>query len=240
MARSAFYCLLLTVWLAAPALAQSIKPVTPEEVAIAFYKVAGLKPSFASWAEDTQRFHEAPFARRDQVRAEEAERLSRAYETYSPATHTLNLSTSAEVELIEEPDPDNSLIVHHRLRWKLSEDNANFFPYEYRDTLFALVPQKIEDFQEAAITAAQAKNIKSRLGSGRAIPILIQLRALKADASKPVSVYGQDVWVIAAGVAGITLWDKSGGLLWEKSAGWYTSPRTESLNQLKTQEAPGY
>ncbi len=239
MTRFAFYCLLVLLAVS-PASAQTIQPATPEDVAIAFYKVAGLKPGFTAWAEDTPRFHETPFARREKVLAEEAERLARAYDAYSPAVNTLNLVTKADVEIEATPDPDNSLKVHNILRWRFTEDSGNFFPYEYRDMLFALVPQKMETFQEAAITPAQAKHIREKLGKGRNVPVIIQLRALQADAKKPVLLKGHETWALAAGVAGVTLWDKSGTMVWEKTAGWYTSPRTESLNQLKVQEQAKY
>ena len=236
MTRFAFYWL-FALCLSLPASAQTIKSATAEDVAIAFYKIAGLTPSFSAWAEDTRRYHETPFALRDKVRAEEAARLSRAYDRYSPATQTLDLATTARVEIEAIPDPDNALIVRHVLRWRLAEEQASFFPYEYRDTVFALIPQKLDAFQEADITPAQAEHIAQKIGAADNVPVIIQLRGLQADAAKPVSLYGQDVWALAAGVAGVTLWDRAGGLIWEKTAGWYTSPRTQSLNQLKQDQA---
>lgn len=224
--------------LALPVRAQSIDVATAEQVAIAFYKTAGLRPNFASWARDTDEYRHTPVARRERVEAQIAGRLSESYTRYSPESDLLNVATMAIVSLSEEPDPDNITRVNHFILWHFISENSDFFPYEYRDAVFALAPLGIKDFQRAAITPEQYTYLRERMGNTRRFKILLHMRAQQADGTAPVKIFGEDVWALRTLMAGVSLWNADGSMLWERSAGWYVSPQTQTLNDLK-QERDG-
>lgn len=234
-----FTLLALVVLAAFPARAQAPDIATAEQVAIAFYKTAGLTPGFSAWAQDTDLYHHTPIARRDSVAAQEAVRLQQAYAQFSPEKDLLNVATTAVVSLSEEPDPENITRPLYFVRWHLNSENADFFPYEHRDMVFVLAPHGIQEFQQGEVTAEQYAYIKERMGNNRNVRILLHMRAQQADASAPVEIFGEEVWVLRTLMAGATLWDAEGGLLWEKSAGWYVSPQTHSLNELKQDQGAG-
>lgn len=237
MTRFALCVLMALICLSVPARAQSVEVATPEAVAIAFYKVAGLQPNFSAWASDTPLYHDTPVARRPKIQAQEAARLQQAYQAYSPATHLLNVATSAVVTLDESPDPENPARLLHHLDWAFTSDNSDFFPYEYRGMVFALVAQKMDGFQSAAITADQYRYIKERLGNLKRVRLVLHMRGISANGSAPVEVFGEEVWALAASVTGVTLWSADGSLVWEKSASGYVSPQTKSLNDLHQDRA---
>lgn len=216
-----------------PAVAQAPDVATPERVAIAFYKMAGLQPSFSSWAKDTSEYRHTPVARRARVEAKIAEKLMEEYQEFTPDRHLLNVATTATVTLSEQADPDNPELVHYMLRWDLASENDEFFPYEHRDTLFALMPQGVEAYREAPITREQYLYIKERMGPVKRHRILLHMRAQQAHGDEPVRIFGENTWVLTTAMAGVTLWDAKGGLLWERSADWYVSPETQTLNDLK-------
>ncbi len=237
MTRIAFILLIALAILPLSARAQSLDIVTGETVAIAFYKFAGLRPNFSSWAEDTPAYHEAPPARRERVQAQEAERLQKLYDNFSMAGNLLNVSTAVEVTLEEMPQEDDPLRKTYALSWKFAKGDADFFPYEYRDTLFALVPREVEKFQTADITEEQYIHLKDKFRRSNKATAILQLRGQYADSKAPVHLRGADFWALAATVAGISLWDSQGAILWENTASWYVTPRTQSLNDLH--QAPG-
>lgn len=223
----------LCVLSAFPARAQAPDVITPERVAIAFYKMAGLQPNFSSWAKDTSEYHHTPVARRPRVEAKIAQKLLEEYQSFAPDRTLLNVATTAAVTLTEQADADNPEQIHYSLRWDLNSENDEFFPYEYRDTVFALMPQGMEAFREAPITREQYIYIKERMGSVKRHRVLLHMRAQQAHGDEPVRIFGEDTWVLATAMAGVTLWDAKGGLLWERSADWYVSPETKTLNDLK-------
>ncbi len=226
-------CLLVIFVAALPASvrAQTLDTASSEDVAIAFYKIAGLTPSFSAWAKDTKLYHDTPLARRPAIAAQEAERLKKAYTDYSPARDILNLATLAHVTLQETTaaSPDQK---QYTLSWTFMEDNGNFFPYEYRGMLFALVPQKVEDYENDTLTKDQYDRLKTALGNGKDARIILQLRGQYANPAEPMTLYDREVWPLAGMIAGVTLWGSDGALLWEKTANGYVSPQTQSLNAL--------
>jgi hypothetical protein len=242
--RRCFFLILAVVGLmlaaGAPARAQAPDIAEPEDVALAFYKVAGLRPAFAVWAEESERYHLAPVARRPRVLAEEAGRLLAAYNAYDPANDLLNVSTTALVTLREEPDPDNITRSRHFLLWDLDSKDGDIFPYAFRDTTFALVPHKLDSFKRAPISADQHRYLAERLGGTlKRARMVLHMRGQYADAQKPITMYGHDVWALVTLMAGVSLWADDGGILWEKSADWYVSPQTRALNDLKEDQDGG-
>lgn len=229
-----FLCLFVLAALSVyPARAQTNNVASAETIAIAFYKMAGLQPSFSSWAKDTSEYHHTPVARRPRAEAKISERMMQAYQEFSPARDLLNVATTAVVTLAEDADPDNPEQIHYSLRWDLDSENDEFFPYEYRDTVFALMPQGMEAYRTAPITREQYVYIKQRMGSVTRQRVLLHMRAQKAHGDAPVRIFGEDAWVLETAMAGVTLWDSKGSLLWERSADWYVSPETQTLNDLK-------
>lgn len=230
---------ILCVLAAIPARAQAPDIATPEQIAIAFYKTAGLRPNFSSWAKDSEEYSLTPVARRPRTEARLAGQLQESFLRFSPQNDLLNVATSAVVTLSEEPDPDDITQARYFLRWDLDSQNIDFFPYEYRDTVFALMPAGLPAFQSAPITPAQYTYIKERMGNARRQRIVLHMRAASADSTGPVRIFGEDAWVLTTDMAGVTLWDGQGALLWERSAGWYVSPQTQQLNELKQERAAG-
>lgn len=222
----------IVLLITAPSSAQTMDMADAQTVAIAFYKFAGLQPGFLSWAEDTEAFQKAPLARRDRVQREEAERLARAYEAFSRSGDLLNVATMVELDIEEIIDEADALKKSYVLHWRFVKGDATFFPYEYRDTLFALVPDRLEAFQRAPISEAQYAYLVERLRGDKRARLIVQLRGHYADPDKPVHLRGEEFWALAARVAGVSLWDRKGTLLWENTADWYVSPRTQSLNRL--------
>lgn len=231
MLRALISCLIL-LSVCSPALAQTMKIADGETVAIAFYKFAGLQPNFMTWAVDTPVYLAAPFARRPGVQKKEAERLYKNYEDFSRAEGLLNVATMASVKLEEIINTDNALDKTYHLTWEFAKGDATFFPYEYRGEMFALVPDEMESFQSAPITAEQYRYMKEKMGTRDTAKLVLQLRGYYADHRAPVHLRGEDFWALGVKLAGVSLWDRDGGLLWENTATWYLSPRTQSLNEL--------
>lgn len=226
------FAVLALLVLCAPAQAQTLDIVDAETVAIAYYKLAGLTPSFESWAEDTEEFHAAPLTMRDEVKAKEAARMRAAYTAFSPALNVLNVATQANIVLQEMPDPANAARSKYFLSWSYAKGDADFFPYEFRNSYFAIVPREMEPFQNAEINKDQYLYLKARIGRQKKATLILMLRANFAEADEPVHLRGKDFWALAANVAGVSIWDNEGSMLWENTAGWYVSPRTQSLNDL--------
>lgn len=204
-----------------PAAAQNFDIADAEQVAIAFYKFAGLEPRFSSWAEDTQAYHNAPPMRRDEVREKEVSRLRAMYESFSKSGTLLNVATKVRVTVQEGYERRNETRKVYTIVWSYPDEETDFFPYRFRNMYFALIPRRMNSFHHGVLTLEQYEQLKKRIGAGKEATLILQLRGKFADGATPLHRDEIDFWGLSATIAGASLWDEGGQLLWEDTASEY-------------------
>lgn len=213
----------------------TIEQSSSEEAFIAFYKTGGTIPNFEGWIKSRAPYNIAPWAMREQIYEEEQTRLVEAFENFKPAEDFLKIRSKIKVDFEEfqmknpETGVDEKHIVMKSIFFNKG-DATIYFPYEFMDQYIALVPDNIEKFTSAIITKEEfdyiSKNVTDRP------TVYIEMVPFYANLESPENLDGQDQWALHTKVVSYLIINPKGSVIWEKTAPWYVSPRTKSLNKL--------
>ncbi|PZO85398.1 MAG: hypothetical protein DI626_07505 [Micavibrio aeruginosavorus] len=235
---------LAAIFLCFPAQAQSsFATSTNEDVAIAFFKTANVKPDFMKWAKESREFKVAAPARVDDFLFMESQRLSRRWKEYDPETSLIRVGATVSVVLEHLAAKDGGEIF--RMTMSFDKGDVTYFPYEFQDYKFAVVPQKIETLLRQNISREQYDLITTdfkgeTVGSAK---MELQLKPVQSYLQQPYMLDGVEQWMMLTDTVTLALKSpRSGAALWTYGAEWYVSPVTREVQDLykEPQLAPAF
>lgn len=233
------FCALLTLLLSSPALSETraIKTSGSEDVAMAFYKTAGEKPSFDKWIKGTAPYNLTPMARREEIYTQEYERLSKRWIGTKGDNEYLVIKAWVSAHTYEQPAADPSETTPF-IGIKFAAGDVDYFPYEFLGENFALVPQDMAGRLTAPLPREQFNFLNQEIGpQGARLMMLVELKPVRADTNETYKIDKQEFWALLTDVAALSIWSKSGTLLWEYSAPWYATAIQSDLKNLYQEPA---
>jgi hypothetical protein len=220
---------------------------TTEEVVIAFYKTAGAPPPYESWIKETEPYRVTAVARRPATMAQEKARLKSIYESFNPAKDLLTIRTTVIARAAQYQDPNDKDKTISVLEMRFEAGDADYFPYDFLDERFAVIPQDIAKHLKPTVMNEQFAYLNEQLDRGKPVTLILELRPIKADTEGPFNLDGtgggvdaddgKGQWMFLTDIASMSVWNKTGSLLWEYTAPWYITPMRQNLLELK-QSAP--
>lgn len=224
-------CLLITL-MAKPSLAQSSKKyASSEDVAIAFYKTANIKPNFENWVKKQEDYRHTPLGLRPEFMASELARLQNSYNTFNPETDYLTVRTTATIQTNEITLNEGETIQTISLNFGDSE-SATYLPYSFMDKNIMVIPDKFNKLKTHRINKIDYALLNNHLEHIKPRPFIMQLKAVKSDTNKPYNVDGIDQWAMITEIVSMETWNSDGSLLWEYSAPWYVAPNEQKIRNL--------
>ncbi len=204
-----------------------------EDVAIAFFKAAGENPDFDLWAKNTRDYKRAAPARANEILDKEKQRLMVKWREYKSAEDVLDIRGNVSVELKSTLAKDGTQ--HYWMYLSFEAGDITYFPFEFQDYKFAVIPQQIETLMIQEIREEQLNLIRNDFGgamSGSAY-LYLQLKPVKAYMQQPYTIDNTEQWALLCDIATLSLVSmKKSGALWNYGADWYVSPATETLREL--------
>jgi len=227
---------LLSLALLFPAMAiaqQNDGSASAEDVAIAFFKAAGENPDFDLWAKNTRDYKRAAPAQANEILDKEKQRLMVKWREYKSAENVLDIRGNVSVELKSTLEKDGTQ--HYWMYLSFEAGDITYFPFEFQDYKFAVIPQQIETLMIQEIREEQLNLIRNDFGgamSGNAY-LYLQLKPVKAYMQQPYVIDDTEQWALLCDIATLSLVStKKAGALWNYGADWYVSPATETLRDL--------
>ena len=212
MTRILSLFVMIACLLPAPGGAQTLQEASAEDVAIAFYKTAGLTPKYSELIPRVSPYRDTPQARRTRVLEAEKYRLAAKWRDFKPGRSALVIRTPATLTLYG--GEAGGALRGYGL--KLGEGEADYFLYEYAGHRFALIPLAASDKLKGPLDADAAAGLEALL-NGRVFRASAVLRLVPVDAKTGFRVRAADgelYWPLGARIAGVTLYDR-GEMLWE-------------------------
>ena len=225
----------LLLFISTPTLSETraIKTSSSEDVAMAFYKTTGEKPSFDKWIKGTAPYNLTPMARREEIYAQEYERLSKRWIGTKGDNEYLVIKAWVSAHTYEQPSATDPSETTPFIGIKFSAGDVDYFPYEFLGENFALVPQDMTARLTAPLPREQFNFLNQEIGpQGARLMMLIELKPVRADTNETYKIDKQEFWALLTDVAALSIWSKSGTLLWEYSAPWYTTAIQSDLQNL--------
>jgi hypothetical protein len=204
---------------------------TAEDVAIAFYKTGGVVPNFDRWIKQREPYIRTPWARMDEVYAQEMSRLQLAYRNFNPESDYLMVRTFVRLNTYKEAGPEGKMTYRLKATFSNAPD-ALYFPFDFLEERIIIMPNKIDVLMDSAITKAEYDFITEALPHSAKNSMIVRMKAKKGNVNQPYEIDGMQQWVLTADIASMEIWSKQGRLLWEYSAPWYISPNTLQLHNL--------
>lgn len=201
-----------------------------EDMAIAFYKTGGVKPSFTNWAKEMDPYLSTAQARREEVLSKEVLRLRTKYKEYDPDNDLLLIKTDALIHFDGTRGPQT-------MRLEFRKGHIDHFPYQFLDQVIAVVPHKIQDLMVTEVTEEQAEFIrKNTRRTPRKGLMVIELAPKQADLSRPHDLDGTMQWLFLTDVVHLSLWGKGGVRVWEYNNPAYLTAANKEFEDLFTQK----
>ncbi|HEU4838756.1 MAG TPA: hypothetical protein VFS88_05020 [Micavibrio sp.] len=210
-----------------------VEPSDKEDVAIAFFKTAGINPDFEKWAKGSQEFKTIASARVPEFLYDEKQRLLREWKKYDAQDPIIDVKATIHLEIKTMQDQEGE--ESYWMYISFGRDDAVYFPYEYQEYKIAVIPQMIETLMIQPLQKEQYQMILQDMEGKRTgdAVIFLQLKPVKAYVHQPYKIDNQDQWALLTDIATMSVksW-KTGSPLWNYSADWYTSPVTQELKDL--------
>lgn len=244
-----FLTLLCAAVLAAAAYAQqpgAMKISTAEDVVIAFYKTGGATPPYEKWIKGREPYATTAVARRPALLEQERARLKSLYAAFNPSRDLLTVRTTVIAKAAQYQDPDDKDKAVSVLEMRFEAGDADYFPYDFLDERFAVIPQDIARHLKPEVGNEQFNYLNAQLERGKPVTLILELRPVKADMEAPFNLDGtgggvdaddgKGQWMFLTDIASMSVWNKAGSMLWEYTAPWYITPMRQNLLDLKPQE----
>ncbi len=201
-----------------------IRASSAEDVALLFYRMANARPSFDLWIKETEPYSVTALARRDEVYAAQMTRLTQAWQKLDPATSVITLITPAIGKVDMVPSTDLGTSPTPVLNIRFAQGMTDYFPYDFREDRFVVIPTKLQERMNPILTPDQAKNLQAALGTGKNLRLVMTLKPLRSDISGVQDIDGIPSWLMSANIVSLSLWTPAGSLVWE-----YVSPIPPAL-----------
>lgn len=205
-----------------------------EDVAIAFFKTAKSNPDFDLWAKKSKKYKTVAPAFSAEFLAEEKQRILRKWKKYDERESFIELKLPVTVTLNRKiiDDKGNE---EYWMHITMPDSEMVYFPYQFQDYKFAVIPQKIETLSLQPLQKAQfelmiAEFEEKNIGTAH---LYMQLSPVKAYMDQPYEIDGTEQWALVTNVAGLALKSKrTDAALWNYTAPWYLSPVKQDLENL--------
>jgi hypothetical protein len=219
------------VFLSSPAAAQRLEFSTSQDVALAFYKTADITPNFERWVAETEPYNLTPLGRRPQVMEEETAKLFNEYNAFDPDEDFLTIRTFVTLSPVSGTDDNGTPFYRLDLVYPDAPEIV-YFPYEFRDQHFAVMPYNTESVMSSPIARTEHTFLKENTHPARPYLFALRLKPVQAMTDAPYKLDEHEQWVLKTNVASAEIWSDTGVLLWEYSAPWYVAPQVKELNNL--------
>lgn len=224
---------------AAPLNAQTrIKFSSTEDVAIAFYKTGKVVPNFESWIKAQPPYNATPWAKREAMMEQEKTRLQLAYKNFDPEEDFLVIRTFANLNPQENVNEEGEKTYSLSMTFREAPE-ALYFPYDFMEERIVVVPHKIDVIMNSDISVNQYEMITEAVRTSAKNTLIVRLKPMEADLSRPYKIDGMDQWALTAEVVSMEVWSEQERLLWEYTVPWYVSPNTQKLNSLFKERPAG-
>ncbi len=204
-----------------------------EDVAIAFFKTAGVKPDFTKWAKESREYKITAPTRVDDYLYKESQRLMRRWKEYDPETSLIRVGATVSVVLEHLADKEGGEFF--RMTISFDKGDVTYFPYEFQEYKFAVVPQKIETLLRQNISREQYDLITTDFKGETAgsAKMELQLKPVQSYMQQPYMLDGVEQWMMLTDPVTLALKSpRSGAALWTYGAEWYVSPVTREVQDL--------
>ncbi len=174
------------------------KSLEGKYLAILFHKITGQSMDFDRWAREltkdskTEGFDK--FAEQDK-KEEEVRNLYRL----------LGVNDSVYVDMPVEISKYSLL---HKGYFIKSFTDQSIFSYQHLGQNYAIIPQKIKDFQWVPMSRKQSAEVERMIGDERVINMQLKMRPLYGDKSAPMEIEGKGYWLTLAEVEVVSIWNK--------------------------------
>lgn len=214
-----------------------------EKVGFAFYKLGDIPPNFDMWARNTGSSPGSLPGQKDHNFQNEISRLEYGFHNFRPDEDMVFVRSPVKIVTSDfaSPDPAFSELGIQKLS-VISMPNmpASYLPFQVINTWVAIVPDDYKSFTHLYLTIEQFEalqksvNAKTWKGDLRIEgEIELVLRPVSVDSKKPIKINDQEMWLMRAEVGSMTIWSKDKQkVIWEYSAPWYVTGRSEQLLNL--------
>lgn len=186
---------------------------TPVQIAMTFHRLTGQRPDFQQWAQSSRSYLDASSVDKPGVATRIAADLENMY----------GLLTSDEPLLVRVP----AILSEYSRTSKgffienFKEDT--YFSYSFNNVKYALIPQKIMDFQWVRTNddrePARIEDAK-RARPNKRVPVFLYLEPKFADAKAPLNLDGADHFLVMAEVKKVEIYHPTtDGLIWRSTEG---------------------
>ena len=226
--------LLIVCLLPAPVKAQEALPLsTAEDVAIAFFKAGHTNPDFDKWAKGTREYKIVAPVRAEDYVAKEKQRLIKKWQSFNLDSDILNIRSTITVHLKQGVDDKGNET--YAMEMAFDKNDAPYFPFEFQDYKFAVIPQKMGTFQKQPLTKEQFALLYADFEQSLTATayLMLQMKAAKSYIQQPYDIDGVEQWVLLADPVTLALKSyRTGADLWTHGASWYVSPAKQEVREL--------
>lgn len=232
----------------APAMAQNMGLAgitTPERVGFAFYSLTRTPPPFAEWIKGMDSYRQAQPHIRIQMLDQENRRLTRGYAHYNTNRDLIMIHFAVDILGMDNPaynpaaipsDPDAPVMKKAVRIFIPSTKTGPYFPFQLGQQWIALIPQNIEASTVHPMTEEQYNAVALSTGMNTNVPIAAEaeliLRPISADAKTPMTLDGLPMWLMMSDIASFSLLDRERKSLWDSTALWYFTEKTQEYMTL--------
>lgn len=221
---------LLMDWRGASALETS---TTGEDVAIAYFKTANIKPDFDKWARGSEAFKSIAPARVPEFVEKEKQRLLKKWNERGADGFIFEINAPVSIELKTVTDEKGQ--EKYLMEIAFEEGKVDYFPYAFQDYNFAVIPHGMETMLVQELPKSQFDLLFQEFVETAAGPAIlrIQLKPSKSYTGQPYEMDGVEQWILLTDIATMALASvKNEAQLWNYGAGWYVSPDTKAVQDL--------
>lgn len=210
---------------ASPALAQidpTEKPAATKAASIAMlhHKLTRQKPDFENWAARLPAVQNAARHEYAALLQQKSRELENAY----------NLLTPVEPVVLQTPVRISGYSHQQKGFLVTSFNDMTFFNYEYAGANYALIPDKIADYQWLKAPPELADSIMRETDNGQNAQIIITLTPLSAH-TDPLAINGGEFRLLMMRVYRMEIWSKDGTeIIWDSQMNNPGSPENNLLN----------
>lgn len=197
---------------------QRVRLSTPEDIAIAFYRMANVTPNFRKWIWYRPPYKKTPAAHRERVFEEEMTRIQAAWQGFNKRRDYLTVRFPVDIEPRQEGD-------NYYLGMTLKGlEQAHYLSYAFMKEQIAVFPYGMDVIMDSRIDE-RLYNQLLNLNQRKERPYIVAvLEAKEANANRPYEIDGLQQWVFKTKIQFISLYPESGGLIWEYNAPVELSP----------------
>lgn len=186
---------------------------TPVQIAMTFHRLTGQRPDFIQWAQSSKSYMDASAIDKPSV----ATRISADLENmYGLLTSDEPLLVRVPAILSEYSRTSKGFFIEN-----FKEDT--YFSYSFNNVKYALIPQRIMDFQwvrtQEDREASRIEDAK-RARPNKRVPVYLYLEPKFADAKAPLNLDGADHFLVMAEVKKIEIYHPTtDSLIWRSIQG---------------------